>query len=959
MKKSKFLKALLALVIAVASAVSVFGMAACNPDDGKVSVSEVKVSSLHGERTLYEGKDLQFVASVSGKNNPAQTVTWESSDPTKATITEDGLVTGVDAGSVTIIATSTVDNTKSGSYDLTIKEIPGVPSNETDRAVVPAYSGPAAGPSSDPQDITYKLDPMSISTSAAETAIEEAWTDGIFSIPQGTVLRGKTPKDENNTSLNQYKESIKNGVITVNVPSAGKLKFYFANGSGTAGKTKYKITSLGVVGDEVTVPTGSGILTTVEIDVVQGEYQFKETGGGTIDMYLVELTLTDVDPAPIVSLTVTKAGTTDYLVTQKVDCTGVQLVTKDGNGITQAVDLANCQFDTSKYNPNLSGEYEIGITYTLSQNLTSETKEFKATYTVKVYEVDSIELDLVGLSGKNQVTVQQAYLTTDTYAKDNYISVMATCDFNGEKIVKKIKSDWYSITESLDLTTAGKKTVTVSVDDKYTVGNKPVEASYEVISAAKKAVKDGKVTVTVGKKGEFSTVTQAVQYLKKCKYQGSVVKVIEIEPGTYAEKVWIDVPNVALVGKGKNADDTVITCSLVEGDADNYSGAVWGLSCATVHVTGANFKAYNVAIRNDFDYIANSGNYSGTQAAQGVALTLDADGAVIYNCHLYGNQDTLYMQSGRSYYYKTQIDGNIDFIFGGENGLGFFEECKIVAISRNNTKQNGYVTAAKHSASKKPNYGYIFYKCELTDDGKVTEGTMSLGRPWGEKATVAYIKCSFSKAYSTVAYGTANANTTRWSAMSGALPANADFCEFGSTGAGAISSAVAGGSILTETASANYTKDNIFGTSNGNVGYTTVFDCAAEYSKLRIVAGLDKGPLPKETTITVDLTDTTIPNGNCLTAVNEMYSDVLTWTGAASFETAKPTNGVKIAAGTVIKINIVGEVKLVAGYELPASDYTITYKDGKATITFTAATGTYGTYIGSIVIDTTKTPANT
>lgn len=44
---------------------------------------------------------------------------------------------------------------------------------------------------------------------------------------------------------------------------------------------------------------------------------------------------------------------------------------------------------------------------------------------------------------------------------------------------------------------------------------------------------------------------------------------------------------------------------------------------------------------------------------------------------------------------------------------------------------------------------------------------------------------------------------------------------------------------------------------------------------------------------------------------------------------------------------------------MPVSDYVITYSDGKATIKFIATSGTYGDYIGEIVIDTSKTPEAT
>ena len=916
--------------------------------------TDVEVTSESGATTVYVGKTLQLKATVKVTRSSAHTVTWQSSDPDKATVDDEGLVTGVAAGTVTITATSTENTNMSGSIVLTVKELPGVPENETDRAIVPEYTGPAKGPEAGSHEIEYKLNGTDISVTSS---LEEEWKDGIFSVPSGTEIRDRKPTGDN--VLASYTRSIKNGPITINVPSNGKLKFYFASGSKNAGDAAYKIVGPGVAEDTVTINTADKVLNIAEITVQQGVYKFQKVNG-TVDVWCIELTLDGVESKPIESLEIASAGTTDYLITQKVDCvTGVQLIAKDGNGVTHAVSLSNCKFDTTKYNPNVSGEYEIGVTYYLESNLDSNVKEFKATYTVKVYAVDSIKLDLIGLNGNKQVTAQQAYLTTDSYVKETNISVIATCDYNGDKITYKLKKDWYSLTDTLDLSTAGTKTVEVTVDTKYTVDNKQVKTTYEIISVAKKDVEDGKVTVTVGNNGEFKSVTQAVQYLKKCDYEASVVKVIEIEAGTYYEKVWIDVANVTLIGKGTDKDKTVISCSLVEGDVDSLSGGLWGLTCATVHVTGANFKAYNLSIRNDFDYIANSGNYSGSQAAQGVALTLDADGAVLYNCHLYGNQDTLYFKSGRSYYYQTQIDGNIDFIFGGETGLAFFEECKIVAIGRNKSDQTGYVTAAQHKEASKPDYGYVFYKCELTDDGNVPAGTMALGRPWGPKATIAYIECSFSKAYSTKGYGDNSVKMHRWEEMSGAKPADADFCEYGSTGEGAITAAVAGGKVLTREQAAQYTKANTFGTSNGKQSYTTAFNCDTAYATLRILAGLDEGELPQDPTKTVDLKDTAIPNGTCLDFINEKYADILTWEGTCKFQSSKPTNGIQIGTDTVIKLKIVGEVALVAGYELPATDYIITYKDGIATVKFVATTGEFGTFIGGIIIDTSKNVPDT
>ncbi|MDE6598442.1 MAG: InlB B-repeat-containing protein, partial [Clostridia bacterium] len=816
-------------------------------------------------------------------------------------------------------------------------------------SVVPEYKGEAAGPVAGEQKFTSKF----LADDLPKGVIAEAYSNGVVTIPAGTNFRDQADKS------GKYINSVQNGTISIKVPAEGKLKIYFSSGSGTVGNASYKIQNPDNSSETQVINADAKVLQTLEIDAVPGTYVFSKAAG-TVNTYAIEFEYSSV-ATPIKEIEITNSGTTDYLVTQKVDCTGVELLAKDEGGATYPVKLENCKFDTSNYNPNKSGEYEIGVTYYLSSNLDSETKEFKTTYKVKVYMVDSIELSTIGLASNKQVTVQQACLPNATF-NSNYLSVIATCSLGTNSIQQKLKSDWVTVSTPT-LTAEGTQEVTVSVSPKYTTGHKAVSASYSIVVKAKKEVIDNKVEVTVGETGEFKTLTQAVQYLSACKYDNGVNKVIKLQAGTYTEKVWLDIDNVTLIGLGEKIDDTVLSYSLVEGDADKYSNVVWGLTCATLHVTGNNFKAYNLAIRNDFDYMANNKNYSGSQAAQGVALTMEGDGNVLYNCHLFGNQDTLYMKSGRSYFKDSQIDGNIDFIFGGEKGLAYFEECDIVAIDREGSEksdpQNGYVTAPQHKEATKPDYGYIFYKCNLTDDGNVNAGAMALGRPWGPSATVAYIECSFSAAYSQEASDGSH-KIHRWCEMSGAKPENADYKEYGSTGDGAITSAVKGGTVIDATAAANFTKANIFGTSNGKSGYTTVFDCDGEYAKLRILAGLDEGEIPTDPNVSITVkNDDTIPDGNCGTTINERYGEYLTWEGMCKFQASKPENGIQVDKTTVITIKVVGEVSISEGYQLPTSDYIIIYKDGKATIKFVAVTGTYGDFIGSIVIDTSKTPEDT
>ena len=56
-----------------------------------------------------------------------------------------------------------------------------------------------------------------------------------------------------------------------------------------------------------------------------------------------------------------------------------------------------------------------------------------------------------------------------------------------------------------------------------------------------------------------------------------------------------------------------------------------------------------------------------------------------------GYQDTLFPNSGRSYFHKCEVWGHVDFIFGA--GQVVFDDCDIVSRDRGSKTNNGYVTA--------------------------------------------------------------------------------------------------------------------------------------------------------------------------------------------------------------------------------------------------------------------------
>ena len=90
------------------------------------SVQEVNIEGAIAG--VFIGASTQLTAVITPALAP-QEVTWSSSDDTIATVDENGLVSGLKAGQVFIIATSVSDNTKSYSILFDVKEAPARPTN--------------------------------------------------------------------------------------------------------------------------------------------------------------------------------------------------------------------------------------------------------------------------------------------------------------------------------------------------------------------------------------------------------------------------------------------------------------------------------------------------------------------------------------------------------------------------------------------------------------------------------------------------------------------------------------------------------------------------------------------------------------------------------------------------------------------------------------------------------------
>ncbi|MBD1435080.1 pectin esterase [Sphingobacterium sp. DN00404] len=229
------------------------------------------------------------------------------------------------------------------------------------------------------------------------------------------------------------------------------------------------------------------------------------------------------------------------------------------------------------------------------------------------------------------------------------------------------------------------------------------------------------LTVAQDGSGDFTTIQEAINQVRD---HAEKRVVVHIKAGTYNEKVVIPAFKRNITLKGEGAARTII-------QYDDYSGKPF----RGIDVTGdpkfSTYTSYTLLIdANDCTLedltVANTAGRVG----QAVALHTADDRIVIRNCHILGNQDTLYLAVAgtRVYLENCFINGTTDFIFGA--ATAYFLRCQIESLS------NSYITAASTTAEDA--YGFVFESCRLTaKDEQVNK--VYLGRPWRPYAQTVFL----------------------------------------------------------------------------------------------------------------------------------------------------------------------------------------------------------------------------
>lgn len=270
--------------------------------------------------------------------------------------------------------------------------------------------------------------------------------------------------------------------------------------------------------------------------------------------------------------------------------------------------------------------------------------------------------------------------------------------------------------------------------------------------------------------------------------------VVFIRNGRYREKLTIDRPRITLVGESR--EGTILTFDAAAGQPAP-GGGTWGTRGSyTLRIVAPDFRAERLTIENAFDYPANArkadDDPTKLRDPQAVALMLDhgSDRAAFVDVTITGYQDTLFPNSGRSYFHRCEVRGHVDFIFGA--GQAVFDDCDIVSLDRGSRTNNGYITAASTNVAQP--YGFLFIRSRLRKESPaMAPASVTLGRPWhpfGDPdaiASVVYVDTWMddhigAKGWDRMSMVDSTGTRIWWE------PSTARFFEYRSRGPGAVSS---------------------------------------------------------------------------------------------------------------------------------------------------------------------------
>ncbi len=689
------------------------------------------------------------------------------------------------------------------------------------------------------EKVTYSLNVTDLTAQKLTSDL----INGKYTVLSGTEIRNRTKNWTDSVTGEKitFERSVKLGsndsAIKVSVPASGTLAFWIQNGSSGAATQFVKITDPDGVSKEMEFDgtNNSSPVVKLEIEVTEGEWTIQRKSG-TVDVFMLELTCL-LETSEECGFELVATGNVDYLVGDTLDLSSLVLNARFENGKTNPLAVASVKADTSAVDTSKAGVYTVKLSY----------KDYESIdFTVNVYEpkkmtlgFDSIEKLATNSAAGNGVyfnhSFREVYNVGDSLSTSG-LSVTVTGELpSGAKKDFIVSMDKVGV-KGFDSSAAGEQQLTV-----YYGGLKVSVSVYVVSVAPEKSGDTYRVYVNKNYQGvigaasdgynRFTTVQQALDYLaSRPEIKDSDKKLIVIGEGKFEEKLEITIPNLTIEGAGK--DKTLIEWDSLYGlcDASGFAHVTDSTATVAIRDDATDCVIKNLTISNAY----NSKAYFDKTLGEGygehraLALLVQADRFTMKDGGLLGYQDTVELFTGRQLFEGVYIQGTTDFIFG-TNNTTLFKSCTIHSITTGKT-DGGYITAFKglnKSADKDSvTYGAIFYQCSFTADEDVLENkNTAIGRTWDKCAAVAVIECDLGAHVSTKGFSGSSKNERYVNMNAKPTDSTVQFREYGNTGAGAITSEVAGMKLLTADEAAKYTDVSvIFGTTNGKVTYESAWE---------------------------------------------------------------------------------------------------------------------------------------
>ncbi|MCD7464666.1 hypothetical protein HAX54_053199 [Datura stramonium] len=226
---------------------------------------------------------------------------------------------------------------------------------------------------------------------------------------------------------------------------------------------------------------------------------------------------------------------------------------------------------------------------------------------------------------------------------------------------------------------------------------KPLKARKDTLDPVLVAAEANKTIIKVrgDESGDFKTLTEAINSIPEGNKRRAI---IWIGGGNYTEKVKIErsKPFITLYGDPKNVPNIIF-----HGTAKEYNT----VNSATVIVESEYFSAVNINFVNSAQRPDGKSNI-----AQAVALRTGGDKASLYNCKMYGFQDTFCDDKGKHFFKDCYIEGTVDFIFGNGKSLYLNTEMHVIPGD-----PMAMVTAHARAAENVDS-GFSFVHCMVTED---------------------------------------------------------------------------------------------------------------------------------------------------------------------------------------------------------------------------------------------------